>query len=57
MKEYSFEKLEVWQLARELVKKIYIITKEYPSEEKYGLCSQTQRASVSVMSNIACPVK
>ncbi len=41
---YSFEKLEVWQLARELTKHIYVITKSFPDEEKYGLISQIRRA-------------
>ncbi len=32
---------------------IYKLTKTMPVEEKYGLCSQIQRASVSIASNIA----
>lgn len=50
---YSFEKLEVWKEARELVVWIYSITKEYPSEEKFGLVTQLRRAAVSVVSNLA----
>lgn len=50
---YSFEKLEVWQDARSLVKTIYIITKEFPPEEKYGLVSQMRRCAVSIASNLA----
>lgn len=50
---YSFEKLEVWKEARELVVWIYCITKEYPSEEKFGLVTQLRRAAVSVVSNLA----
>ena len=50
---YSFEKLEVWQLARKLVKEIYDITKEFPDNEKYGLTKQIRRAAISVSSNIA----
>ncbi|TVZ54780.1 four helix bundle protein [Lutibacter sp. Hel_I_33_5] len=53
MKTYSFEKLLVWQESIILVKKIYSITKEYPSEEKFGLISQLRRCSVSVASNLA----
>jgi hypothetical protein len=37
MKEYSFEKLEVWQLSRKLVKGTYEITSSFPSEEKFGI--------------------
>ncbi|WP_299064621.1 four helix bundle protein [uncultured Polaribacter sp.] len=40
MKVYSFEKLVVWQESVELVKDLYRITKEFPSEEKFGLISQ-----------------
>jgi four helix bundle protein len=50
---YSFEKLEVWKLAREYVSDIYCYTNKFPSKEKYGLCSQMERSAVSVMSNIA----
>jgi four helix bundle protein len=53
MHTYSFEKLEVWKEARELVVWIYTITKEYPAEEKFGLVTQLRRAAVSVVSNLA----
>ena len=51
--KYSFEKLDVWQDARLFVKEIYTITKLFPSEERYNLCSQIQRAAISIVSNIA----
>ncbi|MGM9801491.1 MAG: four helix bundle protein [Candidatus Limisoma sp.] len=50
---FSFEKLNVWQESRNLVKEIYIAIREFPSEEKYSLCDQIRRAVVSVPSNIA----
>ena len=50
---FSFEKLEVWKKARELVVKIYACTKKFPAEERFGLTSQIQRAAVSVSSNLA----
>lgn len=50
---YSFEKLEVWLLSKELVKIIYTITREFPREEQFGLINQMRRASVSVSSNLA----
>jgi four helix bundle protein len=53
MYTYSFEKLEVWQLARKLVVRIYKITSQFPLEEKYGLVSQLRRAAVSISSNLA----
>lgn len=49
----SFEELTIWQEARELTNKIYILSKRFPKEELYGLTSQIRRASVSIMSNIA----
>lgn len=50
---YSFEKLEVWKIAREYVKKIYELTLKFSNTEKFGLTQQIQRAAVSVSSNIA----
>jgi four helix bundle protein len=35
------------------VKEVYILTKSYPIEERYGLISQTNRAAVSIPSNVA----
>ncbi|MDR2147001.1 MAG: four helix bundle protein [Tannerella sp.] len=51
--QYGFEKLEVWQDARKFVSEIYLITGQFPSEEKYALTSQICRAAVSIVSNIA----
>ncbi len=48
-----FEDLEVWQEARELVKRVYGLTAKFPRQEAFGLKSQMQRAAVSVLSNIA----
>jgi four helix bundle protein len=53
MHTYSFEKLEVWQNARDLAKQIYIATKSYPEDEKFGLTNQMRRAVISISSNIA----
>ena len=50
---FTFEKLRVWQDSRMWVKSIYKITKLFPSEEKFGLISQLQRASISVPTNLA----
>lgn len=50
---YSFEKLKVWQKARELVVKVYELLDKFPNFEKYALCDQLRRAIVSVPSNIA----
>jgi four helix bundle protein len=50
---YSFEKLEVWKLAKELCIYIYKLTSKFPSEEKFGLVSQMRRACISTASNTA----
>lgn len=53
MKTYSFESLKAWKESRLLVKKVYQLTGDFPSEEKFGLISQLRRAVVSVSSNLA----
>ena len=49
----SFKELIVWQKAHQFVLEIYRLTKNFPSEEKFGLTSQIRRAAVSVPANIA----
>jgi len=53
MHEFYFEKLDVWQNARALVKDIYLLTANFPKDEKYGLTSQIRRATLSISANIA----
>lgn len=43
----------MWNDARMFIVEIYKLTGTMPAEERYGLCSQIQRASVSIASNIA----
>jgi four helix bundle protein len=50
---YSFEKLEVWNLSRQLVKEVYDLTSSFPRDETYGMISQLRRATVSVSNNLA----
>jgi len=50
---YPFEKLRVWQDARNLIKNVYRATKSFLRSEQYGLTSQTNRAAVSVAANLA----
>lgn len=49
----SFTHLDVWKYGHELVVSIYEITKNFPTEEQFGLTNQIRRASVSITSNIA----
>ena len=57
IKEYrpikSFTDLNAWKEGHLLVLKIYKMTKLLPSDEKFGLTNQIQRAAVSITSNIA----
>lgn len=53
MKHFYFEKLDVWRESRFFVKKIYIITADFPTDEKFGMISQLRRASSSICANIA----
>ncbi len=49
----TYRDLLVWQKAMKLVTEVYVITKEFPSSELYGLTSQIRRSAVSIPSNIA----
>lgn len=51
--EYSFEKLRVWQSARDLARTVYLKTGSFPRSEVYGLVSQCNRAAISVAANLA----
>ncbi|TNE68748.1 MAG: four helix bundle protein [Bacteroidetes bacterium] len=53
MKIYSFEKLEVWQRGREMVKAVYQLSGDFPAEEKFSLTQQIRRACTSVTCNLA----
>ena len=50
---FSFRKLIVYNEARALVKEVYILMSLFPKEEKYALCDQLRRSSISVPANIA----
>ena len=49
----KFEDLIAWQKARELTREIYQISQQGAFAKDFGLSGQIQRASVSIMSNIA----
>ena len=50
---YAFEKMAVWQMARQVVKQIYSKTKSFPKEELFGITGQIRRAGVSICCNLA----
>ncbi len=49
----NYKDLDAWKVSMQLVKEVYLLTKQFPKEELYALTSQTKRAAVSVPSNIA----
>ncbi len=49
----NFRTLDIWKNGIEIVKQIYVLSQQLPTEEKFGLRSQITRASVSIPSNIA----
>ncbi|MDB5009869.1 MAG: four helix bundle protein [Mucilaginibacter sp.] len=50
---HNFKELKVWKAGIEICKSTFLITKSFPSEEKFGLISQMNRSAVSIPSNIA----
>jgi four helix bundle protein len=49
----SYRDLEVYKLAREVSREIFIISQEFPKEERYSLTDQIRRSSRSVGAQIA----
>jgi len=49
----SFKEVLAWQKAHSFVIQVYRMTKSFPAYERYGLCSQFERAAVSIAANIA----
>ena len=50
---FSFENLKVYQLARQLVKDVYLLQNTFPKEERYALGDQIRRAATSITANLA----
>ena len=50
---HNFRQLNIWKDSMLLAKAVYLLTNNFPNNEKYGLISQINRASISVPSNIA----
>lgn len=53
MYTYSFEKLEDWNIGKEVTKTAYPLTTKFPVSEKFKLISQIRRKSVAIFLNIA----
>ncbi|WP_367773599.1 four helix bundle protein [Flavobacterium sp. WC2421] len=50
---YSFEKLEVYQMARKFKIDIKLMSQGFPKEERFDLISQINRSSASISANLA----
>ena len=53
MEVFGYRNLVAYQKAKDVVKRTYKLLKKFPSEERYAMCDQLRRASVSITSNIA----
>jgi four helix bundle protein len=51
--DFSYRKLNVYQLSKILVTDVYKLVERFPKEETYALCDQMRRAVISIPSNIA----
>jgi four helix bundle protein len=50
---HPFIRLRTWTAAHELSLRVYRATREFPSEERFGLVAQLRRAACSIEANIA----
>ena len=49
----KFEEIQAWQKAREVTKKVYVMSNKGEFARDFSLRDQMKRASVSIMANIA----
>lgn len=49
----SYQDLEIYQRSLELARKVYLLTKNFPKDETYGMRDQIRRAVASIGANIA----
>lgn len=53
MEVFGYRKLIAYQKAKEVVKRTYKLLKKFPADERFAICDQLRRASVSITSNTA----
>lgn len=53
----SHRDLDVYKIAFQAAMDIFVLTKDFPIEEKYSMTDQIRRASRSVCANLASPMK
>ena len=49
----GYRDLEVWRRSMDLAEAVYLLTRAFPADERFGLTSQARRAAASVPANIA----
>jgi four helix bundle protein len=49
----NFRELDIWKEGRIVVKSTYLLIRQMPDDEKFGLTSQIKRSLISIPSNIA----
>lgn len=49
----TFTQLDVWHVGMKLVKEVYVLTKKFSPDERFGLTSQLRRASTIILANYA----
>ncbi|MFD2519086.1 four helix bundle protein [Salinimicrobium flavum] len=50
---HKLDDLKIWNKAMDIAEKTYLLSAQFPSEERFGLTSQIRRSAISVPSNIA----
>lgn len=50
---HNIKELKIWNKAIDLAAKVYSISAQFTSDERFGLISQTIRSAVSIPSNIS----
>lgn len=53
MEVFGYRKLIAYQKGKDVVKRTYQLLKKFPAEERWAMCDQLRRVSVSITSNIA----
>ncbi len=53
MKRHNYKNLKIWNIGIDIVEDVFKLMDKFPKEEKFGLVSQINRCSVSMLSNIA----
>lgn len=53
IKRHNYKNLKIWVLGIDIANEISDVLLDFPKHERYDLCSQLSRCSVSILSNIA----